>query len=128
MITDFIGGGFWNLAYLFPVVAGVLVPISRMFLGAHAGNEVVMGVTIGVIMCVLYRLKFQEWIYKLYFKLDGKKINLWGVIGLASVNFAVLVAPIIIHSVNVVHRPLDATYLANLNLACDKEYTSSGIQ
>lgn len=91
-----------------------------MYLGAHAGNEVVMGVTLGVIMCTLYRLKIQEWIYKLYFYLDSKKVTMWGYIILVFLNFIVVVAPIIIHSVNVTSRPINQIYLDNLNKACGK--------
>jgi membrane-associated phospholipid phosphatase len=38
LITDFIGSGWCGLTYLFPIVVAVLVPISRMYLGVHAGN------------------------------------------------------------------------------------------
>ena len=99
-----------------------------MYLGAHAGNEVVMGLTMGVIMCTLYRVKLQEWIYRLYFALDAKMVTMYGHIALAFTNFLFIVAPIIIHSVNLVSRPIPASYLDNLNAACSKNYTSAKIQ
>lgn len=38
LIVDFLGAGFLNLGYLLPITAVFLVPISRMYLGSHAGN------------------------------------------------------------------------------------------
>lgn len=37
-ITDFVGYGKWYLGLLFPIVAAAVVPLSRMYLGAHSGN------------------------------------------------------------------------------------------
>ena len=71
-------------------------------------------------MCALYRVKIQEWLYKLFSKLDWKKISLWGYIGLASVNCVIVVVPIIVYTVNVASRPIPNAYIANLNNACQK--------
>lgn len=87
-----------------------------------------MGVTIGVIMCTLYRLKLQEWMYNLFFKLESKNVSLYGLIGLASINIIAIIAPIIIYSVNSIHRLIPQIYLDNLNNACGKQYTSNKIQ
>lgn len=49
-----VGKGYRNIVYAMVFV--VLVPVSRMYLGAHSLNQVLEGLILGTGMCLLYRL------------------------------------------------------------------------
>lgn len=119
-ITDFVGYGWWYLGLVFPVVAAVLVPLSRMYLGAHSGNEIMMGLTFGLAMCVLYRFKLQEVLYRLIGLIDNSKYRLRIMVVTAICNVLFFAAPIIIFAINSNLNPIDNAILENLSNACGK--------
>ena len=104
LVTDITGPGYYQLGYLFPLVAIVLVPISRMYLGAHSGNQVLMGLTFGLGMCVLYRYVFQRWLYWLYEKLLSKIYRIRTMLWLIPVNLLFIAAPLIIFGISSTSR------------------------
>jgi membrane-associated phospholipid phosphatase len=42
----------------------ILVPLSRMYLGAHSLNQVLEGVVCGLAMCIFFRLGLKTHIHK----------------------------------------------------------------
>lgn len=42
------------------------VPFSRMYLGAHSGNQVFFGVLMGVAMVAMYRFSLQRLLYRMF--------------------------------------------------------------
>jgi len=77
MIADVFGfGPFKIIGWLVIVAMAVLIPISRMYLGAHSANQVVMGLLLGLIFCVLYHYFFQRILYNYFWKLINKRIKI----------------------------------------------------
>lgn len=51
------------LRWIFLATLLALVPFSRMYLGAHSGNQVFFGLLMGISMITLYRLTIQKQLY-----------------------------------------------------------------
>lgn len=128
LITDITGPGFLQLGYLFPLVAIVLVPISRMYLGAHSGNQVLMGLTFGLGMCVLYRYVFQRWLYWLFERLLNKHYKVCTMLWLIPVNLLCIAAPLIVFGIDSNSREVPQQYMDMLSSKCNKTYTSLSVQ
>jgi membrane-associated phospholipid phosphatase len=63
LLSDFIGTGKRKVFLFIWAVVGVLVMISRMFLGAHSLDQVVFGSLIGLSFLVIYRFWLQQFLY-----------------------------------------------------------------
>lgn len=99
-----------------------------MYLGAHSGNQVMMGLTLGLGMCLLYRYVFCRLLYKLYNALIARRVN-WILLGVLAVfNLLLFAAPIIIYAVMSKFNPVDQVYIDTLNAKCNKSYTGLDIQ
>jgi hypothetical protein len=128
VITDLTGLGYYSLGSLFPVVVAVLVPLSRMYLGAHSGNEVLMGLTLGFGMCVLYRLLLQRKLYRVFELLLDKYWRRATMIWAGLFNILCIAAPLIIFGLSSTNRPVPDEYIAMLSNKCNHTYTSLGLQ
>jgi hypothetical protein len=76
----------------------ILTPVSRMYLGAHSGNQILMGLTNGMCMAVIYRYFLQNWMYKLLQNMNKQKKRLHIAI-LALANIIAFIIPIIIFNI-----------------------------
>lgn len=123
LVTDFILSGIQRsyhkrIWYILPLLAGVLVPFSRVYLGSHTGNEIMMGLTIGVIMTALYRWKIQELIYDFYLSLYNPISNSTRA-QLAITNLFIVTVPMLIFCINSVNPSLvHYPYIHNLSSKC----------
>ena len=43
----------------------VVMPLSRMYLGMHSANQVLFGLTLGMIFLILYKYVYQKELYEL---------------------------------------------------------------
>jgi membrane-associated phospholipid phosphatase len=66
ILSDFMGTGKKRAFLYIWVVVGVLVVISRMYLGAHSIDQVVFGSLIGLSFLVIYRFWLQQFLYDTY--------------------------------------------------------------
>ena len=108
IVSDTIGYGRyrqWTLPLLF---LGVMVPVSRMYLGVHSANQILFGLTLGFIFLVLYKYVFQKALYEFYWSmlLGHNRLKVIKVIGVIVFNLIVLAIPIIFYQINLVHRPM----------------------
>lgn len=64
-----------TLKWIFLLAIFILVPFSRMYLGAHSGNQVFFGLLMGISMTVLYRFSIQKHLYNLFQYLIRKSVD-----------------------------------------------------
>jgi membrane-associated phospholipid phosphatase len=60
IVIDYWGIGHKYINIWISIIIVILVPISRMYLGAHSLNQVFQGLAIGLAMCLLYVLKIKN--------------------------------------------------------------------
>lgn len=66
IISDMFGvHGIKKIALVVLILTGVLVPLSRLYLGSHSSDQIVSGVLHSLAMLLLYRYYFQEKMFKL---------------------------------------------------------------
>lgn len=75
LIIEYLGSGPFNIYLSVPVIIAFIVPVSRMYLGAHSANQVVQGVVNSFALLVIYRFGLhdflRDWIY-CFLKLSKK--------------------------------------------------------
>jgi membrane-associated phospholipid phosphatase len=59
ILLDYKGPGPNYIFIWLSIAAVVLMPLSRMYLGAHSLNQVLEGVLLGLAMCLLYFFKLK---------------------------------------------------------------------
>lgn len=62
LILEYLGAGPYHAFLLVPLATSLVVPLSRMYLGAHSANQVLQGVVNGAAMLVVYRYWLHDWI------------------------------------------------------------------
>jgi len=66
VISDLIGTKGWRkFILIWIILTGVLIPISRQYLGSHTSDQVTSGVLHSLSFLILYRFVIQNQIYKL---------------------------------------------------------------
>ena len=63
IVSDSIGYGKCRWAILPLFVIGVMVPVSRMYLGVHSANQIMFGLTLGFLFLVLFKFVYQKALY-----------------------------------------------------------------
>ncbi len=64
ILLDYRGAGNNNINIWISIAAVILMPLSRMYLGAHSLNQVLEGVLLGLGMCLLYIIILKSLIFK----------------------------------------------------------------
>lgn len=64
VLLDYKGSGKNNINIWISIAAVILMPLSRMYLGAHSLNQVLEGVLLGLGMCLLYITSLKSLIFK----------------------------------------------------------------
>jgi hypothetical protein len=128
ILTDIIGYGKFRFAGLILIILGFIVPISRMYLGVHSANQIIIGMTIGVIFLTMYRFKLQETLYNLYCTFLTKSTNLFYLFFVVLSQLICTAIPIIVFQINIDNRPMEIRDLENLNLACGTSLTGLQVQ
>jgi membrane-associated phospholipid phosphatase len=77
IVIDYWGTGRKYANIWISIAVVILVPISRMYLGAHSLNQVLQGLVLGLAMCLLYVIKLKEIISN--FLKEFYQRNLWKV-------------------------------------------------
>jgi membrane-associated phospholipid phosphatase len=81
---------------IIPIFMGLLIPQSRMYLGAHSSNQVIMGLLIGLCMLVLYRVYLQAKIYHIIHSLLRRK-SLEDLLMLVFANISLLILALMVY-------------------------------
>ena len=63
ILTDFIGLGSYRWGSIFLFMFGILIPMSRMYLGLHSADQIIVGLTLSFCFLVLYRFLLQKWLF-----------------------------------------------------------------
>lgn len=63
VLMDFWGSGKHFINIWISIAAVILMPLSRMYLGAHSLNQVLEGLILGLAMCLLYVLVLKSLIH-----------------------------------------------------------------
>lgn len=124
ILADFVGYGPFRWATCLLVLSAIIAPFSRLYLGVHAGDQLLIGLFMSFSMLVLYRFGIQKGLFvytNACLKKSRKKILL--VILTVFAHACIAIVPIIIFQVNVDSRPIDAEMLSYLNSICDKTTT-----
>jgi len=78
LIIEYLGSGPYHLFLSVPVMLAVIVPLSRMYLGAHSANQVLQGVLNSFALLVIYRFGLhgflKDWV-NCFLKLSKKYNN-----------------------------------------------------
>jgi hypothetical protein len=97
--------GWKKLLLVFVVLMGVMLPISRMVLGSHSGDQVLYAIFNSIAAGVLYRYIIQGKIYKLMKNsLQGRHFR--SILTLNTFFLLVTLAiPVIFYEINTASRP-----------------------
>ena len=129
LIADRLGFlGYRRALWLFLVGIGILVPVSRMYLGSHSANQVVMGLTLGLTFAVLYRYIFQKFLYEFFWELVSKPVSVVKVVLVVLLQVGFFCLSIIFYQLNSESRPMNFQDLANVNRGCGVEKSSLDYQ
>ncbi len=105
VISDLIGTKGWKKILLgIVVLLGVLMPISRQYLGSHTADQVTSGILYSIAALILYKYWLQEQMYKLAANaMKGRKLKL--IVIITTVFFFISIAvPFAIYSININNR------------------------
>ena len=101
---------------LVPCTMAVLIPQSRMYLGAHSSNQVILGLLLGLCMQVLYRYYLQAKVYDIVHALVRRK-TIEHLLMLVAANISLLIIALVIYERQLKH-PFHQQYLTYLEIAC----------
>lgn len=128
IVSDSIGYGKHKFWTIFLFVAGIMVPISRMYLGVHSANQILFGLVLGLIFLILYKYVYQRYLYYLYWSLlmNHKK---WQKLTIAIIiHIFSFIVPIVFYNINLSERPVPAKHIENLNKKCGISMTGEQVQ
>lgn len=101
---------------LFPIFMAALIPQSRMYLGAHSTNQVVMGLLLGLAVQVTYRYMLHaaiyEWIHGMILDKSYDRLA-----KLLFINLCLNILSMLIYE-RQISNPFPAYYLNNLKIMC----------
>ena len=105
-----------------------MIPVSRMYLGVHSANQILIGLTMGFIFLVAYRYIYQKVLYKFFWNLLVIKKDHLRLVLIILLHIIVIVIPIIFFSINSAERPMLKKDLDNLNKRCGTSLTGAAVQ
>lgn len=104
----------WLMAV--PCTMAVLIPQSRMYLGAHSSNQVILGLVLGLCMQVLYRYSLQRKIYDLINSLVVRK-SLETLLLLIAANISLNIIALWVYERQIKY-PFPLQYLNFMEISC----------
>jgi hypothetical protein len=119
LILEYLGTGPYYLYMLIPLSTSFIVPLSRMYLGAHSANQVLQGVVNGFAMLVIYRYWLHDYIRKWvnsllhFYELKRRTALIKTII----VNIIVIIFPMLCYAYNAAYE-LPASEVANIIAKC----------
>lgn len=105
---------------------GLSVPVSRLYLGAHSTNQVLLGMLIELAFLVIYRYKMQEVLYNLLNKLIRRK-HASQIVYILLVYLLVLIVPYVAYQIRA-RNPTGQPFIGNMLIGCPKSKTRTGLQ
>lgn len=60
ILSDTLGYGKYRFMSIPLVLLWTLMPLSRMYLGVHSANQVILGTVLGLIFLVVYKYIYQK--------------------------------------------------------------------
>lgn len=115
LISDFWGTGKNRILIWIWFVVGILMVISRMYLGAHSLDQVVYGSVIGLSFLIIYRYWLQSLLYRTVTDILNKKhVQLYTIIT-SALWILFLFAPIVTYHSNVTERPISPNIVSAIN-------------
>ena len=128
LVSDVTGFGSFYQGLIFMTAMAVIQPFSRMYLGVHSLNQVLFGLTLGLILLTAYRYVYQKALYRFFWNLLVKGKKLVKLILIVGCHVLIIVIPIIFFMVNEGERPMEKRDLDNLNRECGTSLTSLEVQ
>ena len=121
IVTDSIGLRKFRIMLIPLILLVTLMPISRMYLGVHSGDQVLFGICLGLTYLTFYRYVGQEALSKLFwgFLLGNASKKAIKIVLVVFLNVITLVLPIIFFLVNRSQNPLLEKYVLNINATCE---------
>ena len=95
-----------------------MIPVSRMYLGVHSANQIMIGLTVGLIFVTAYRYVYQKALYRFFWDLLVKTKNTLRIALIVICNVVVVIIPIIFFIINSTERPMEKKDIDNLNKRC----------
>jgi hypothetical protein len=99
------------------------MPLSRQYLGVHSSNQVLLGLTFGLLFLILYKYTYQRQIYSIYWKLFTKSKCFFNLIFIIFLHIATVITPIIIFYYNKNNFPVDPHILKAILNQCNTVIT-----
>jgi hypothetical protein len=118
IVSDSIGYGKHKFWTIFLFVAGIMVPISRMYLGVHSANQILFGLVLGLIFLILYKYVYQRYLYYLYWSLLMNHKKWQKFIIAIIIHIFSFIVPIFFYNINLAERPVPTKHIENLNKKC----------
>lgn len=106
ILTDNFGFGKWRIGWIFLTIFGVFVPLSRMYLGAHSADQIVLGLFVGLAFTVLYRFVYQKMIYTYFWMLISEIPNILVIILTVLTELIVYIIAVVFYILNGENRPM----------------------
>lgn len=83
-----------------------MIPVSRMYLGVHSANQILIGLAYGFIFLIAYRYFYQKVLYNFFWDLLVRTKNKIQIAIIILLNIIVIVIPIIFYQINAAERPM----------------------
>lgn len=100
IVADQLGFGKFFQGWIFLAIISVMIPVSRMYLGVHSANQILMGLTLGFTFCVAFHYGYQKALYTFYWDLLVRARRAATIIGIIALNLVVILIPILFFIVN----------------------------
>lgn len=122
--ADILGLGQYAYKLIILLFVASAVCFSRMYLGVHSADQIVLGAFLGIAFLVLYRYCAQKELYRIFSCLihNYNRCFNWSCTIIAEI--LCLLLPIIFFLLNSNNRPMEPIYLVGLNEVCSTRYTS----
>lgn len=120
ILTDFSGLGPYRWAFAIPLMFGSFIPISRMYLGVHSADQIVIGLTLSFTFLIMYKFFLQKYILRfLNYCVFAKTSKIPLVFITIVCNLIIFAIPLIIYHVNTTTNKVDQQVIDSVNKACN---------
>jgi membrane-associated phospholipid phosphatase len=118
------GLGYWWTAIVFVWVS---VPFSRLYLGAHSSNQVILGLLIGLAWLVVYKFSLQKGIYDIFNGLIRRK-HLWQITSILAAYFVTIMIPIFAYEFKLRNLTTTERFISNMMVGCPYTKANTAIK
>lgn len=98
ILSDSIGTRKWGKILYIPLaLIWILMPISRMYLGVHSANQVLFGLTLGMISLILFKYIYQKELFELFWQFLTDIKHKLKIVALVSLHLVTIALPLIFY-------------------------------